>query len=404
MSEDWHSTFLPQLLTEYKTCDIFNADETGLFYQAIPDASHGKQTEMQSSECITIFMCANMNGTEKRRLFVIGRSKRPCCLRNVRLPVDYAENPNACMTAELFSGWLQQWDKQLSSIERKVLLFVSDCPAHSMVDQLKCIKVVLLPQSLSQPLKQGIARCFKQHYRKLLCESLLCQLEGEACSRVADLAGRVSLLDAITNSAIAWKHITPSIITICFKKAAFVVPLEHYNTSPTTFNIPPANDNNNNNILLVNTNNNTLVNNNNNTPANNSILPSNNNIPTVKAPLGISQEVFDNFQPPGEDARVVSDSLDDDIVKCVKTQSDVRPMTLKREEEMRSPLAYKELRHHLSVLMEHFKVTGDVEKYESLLKMQLSLLKQRLPSHCEQGGFLLHESLISLYCSVFTPH
>ena len=37
MTSDWLSQTLPSLLAEYKPEDIFNADETGLFWKCLPD-------------------------------------------------------------------------------------------------------------------------------------------------------------------------------------------------------------------------------------------------------------------------------------------------------------------------------------------------------------------------------
>jgi hypothetical protein len=35
--DDWLKDKLPNLLKNYKACDIFNADETGLFYKLMPN-------------------------------------------------------------------------------------------------------------------------------------------------------------------------------------------------------------------------------------------------------------------------------------------------------------------------------------------------------------------------------
>jgi hypothetical protein len=38
-AERWKSTKLPNLLQKFCACDIYNADETGMFYPATPDGS-----------------------------------------------------------------------------------------------------------------------------------------------------------------------------------------------------------------------------------------------------------------------------------------------------------------------------------------------------------------------------
>ena len=63
--------------------NIFNAEESGLFYKLLPnrslvlkgDACHGGKN---SKERITILPCANMTGTEKWPLLAIGKAAKPC--------------------------------------------------------------------------------------------------------------------------------------------------------------------------------------------------------------------------------------------------------------------------------------------------------------------------------------
>lgn len=75
---------LPALLGDYSPNDIFNADETGLFFKCLPDKTftfkgiscHGGK---YSKERVTILLCANMTGTEKLPVFLIGKSRKPRC-------------------------------------------------------------------------------------------------------------------------------------------------------------------------------------------------------------------------------------------------------------------------------------------------------------------------------------
>ncbi|XP_069103139.1 tigger transposable element-derived protein 6-like [Argopecten irradians] len=65
---------LHTLLLQYNHSDIFNADETGIFYRMLPDRTldfkgtdcHGGK---RSKERLTALVCANMTGTEKLPLF-----------------------------------------------------------------------------------------------------------------------------------------------------------------------------------------------------------------------------------------------------------------------------------------------------------------------------------------------
>ena len=68
--DDWKKTILEPLLDRYNLNDIFNADETGLFWRLLPDKTHAVRGETcsggkKSKERITLLVCANMSGTDK---------------------------------------------------------------------------------------------------------------------------------------------------------------------------------------------------------------------------------------------------------------------------------------------------------------------------------------------------
>ena len=66
----WEESRLPHLLTKYELKEIFDADETALFYKVIPATTYAFQGEaVRSSKTpkdrLTLLLCANMNRTEK---------------------------------------------------------------------------------------------------------------------------------------------------------------------------------------------------------------------------------------------------------------------------------------------------------------------------------------------------
>ena len=116
-AENWLMNKLPKLLEEFPETDIFNADETGLFYRATPDSSLCFVKEQLSGskkalDRITVLVCANMPGTEKKKLLVIGKSKNPRCFKGVdvgKLPVTYRWNTKVWMTGVIFMGsWVRE--------------------------------------------------------------------------------------------------------------------------------------------------------------------------------------------------------------------------------------------------------------------------------------------------------
>ena len=78
-AEEWTSTILPGLLEEYRPNEVYNADETGLYYRATPDGSlcycHEKLSgSKKAMERITLLCCSYLTGTDKCKLLVIGES------------------------------------------------------------------------------------------------------------------------------------------------------------------------------------------------------------------------------------------------------------------------------------------------------------------------------------------
>lgn len=71
------------LLARYEDKDVFNADESGLFYKTKANktyavsSSHWRGGE-HSKKCLTVLFCCNKEGTENRKRLFIGKSKQPC--------------------------------------------------------------------------------------------------------------------------------------------------------------------------------------------------------------------------------------------------------------------------------------------------------------------------------------
>ena len=162
-AEEWTSTILPGLLEEYRLNGVYNANETGMYNLATTDGSlcyrHEKLSgSKKAMERITVLCCTNLTGTDKCKLLVIGKSRRPRCFKNVNvdnLPVRYRANKKAWMTSQIFTEWLAVWDPNLTKVNRMILLLVDNCTAHPHVSTLKNIQLKFLPPnttSLIQPM------------------------------------------------------------------------------------------------------------------------------------------------------------------------------------------------------------------------------------------------------------
>ena len=223
--DDFRATVPARLLEEFRPEDIFNMDETGLSYLAQStktltfrdDSAIGTK---QPKNRLTVVPCANMTGTEKRQLLVIGRYLRPRCFKNAILPCKYDANARAWMTSDVFRDWCLQWDRQLSRRGRRIALLLDNAPGHPALT-LDNIKLVYLPPnttSHTQPLDQGIIANFKSHYRHIFTLNHLCP------AMKADKPLDFDVLKALDVCVQAWSRVTPRTIARCFRRAGFMHP------------------------------------------------------------------------------------------------------------------------------------------------------------------------------------
>jgi hypothetical protein len=87
---EWLSTVWPKMREGYPDSDIFSADKMGLFFTLTPERTLKFKGEKciggkLSKDRVTVLVCANADGTKKRKLFEIGKSQNPRCLKNIKI-------------------------------------------------------------------------------------------------------------------------------------------------------------------------------------------------------------------------------------------------------------------------------------------------------------------------------
>ena len=69
-----------------------------------------------SKQKVRALVCANMNGSEKLKLLVKGKSKNPKRFTGIKtLSVDYVSNTKSWITQEIFSNWLKGTDNAIQT-------------------------------------------------------------------------------------------------------------------------------------------------------------------------------------------------------------------------------------------------------------------------------------------------
>jgi len=214
------------IIKDYEEKDIFNGDEFVLFWRLLPKKTiivKGKpfKTGKSSKERVSVFLCSNMNGSEKLKLIVIGKYQTPRCLKNKkRLPVVYRHNKNAWMRSEIFKEFLIKLNRKMIKENRKILLFVDNCSSHSFIN-LSNIKLVFLPSNTTsrlQPMDQGIIHCLKYYNRRKFVQKLIAIIDAKQ----VPTAKSIDLFDAINFLNSSWNDVSVDTIQNCFRKVVLL--------------------------------------------------------------------------------------------------------------------------------------------------------------------------------------
>ena len=128
---------LLEIFAGYSKEDIFNADETDLFFRTLPNRS----LVVKGDECkggkkpkdrITALIACSAAG-EKLKLLLIGKSAKPRAFQGYKtaaLPVTYTHNKKAWMTGAIFRDWLESVNNKMKTKKHKIVLLIENCGAH----------------------------------------------------------------------------------------------------------------------------------------------------------------------------------------------------------------------------------------------------------------------------------
>ena len=101
----------------YTPDQIFNADETGLFWKKMPTRTYIAKSEKSAGgfkaakDRVTFLFCSNASGDRILKPLIINRSLKPRALKGKdlkQLPVHWMANKKAWMTADLFKKWFHE--------------------------------------------------------------------------------------------------------------------------------------------------------------------------------------------------------------------------------------------------------------------------------------------------------
>lgn len=182
---------LRTLAGEYNEEDIYNMDETGLFWRMTPSRGLSIQPRAglkKDKSRISLVICTNATGSDKLPIWCIGKYKTPRALRNISVSTmggEWRWNKKAWMNTAVMVDWLKAFYRHIGN--RTVLLAMDNFSAHYTGLEL-CppptnIRICWLPPNSTsrfQPLDQGIIQNLKAYYRRYWLQYMIDCLEKGA--------------------------------------------------------------------------------------------------------------------------------------------------------------------------------------------------------------------------------
>ncbi|GAB9475508.1 Cenpb protein homeodomainlike [Globisporangium polare] len=213
-------------IASYSVQDVYAMQETGLFFKIEPDASK------RHTARVTVALCTNSDGSDKREPLIIGMHKQPASFRDKTAEQHgfyYRSNKRSWMTGLLFRDWISRFNTKMSAEGRKVLLLLDRATTH-VVTGLKFlnVEVQFLPANSTlklQPFDAGIMRAFKLKYRVLHLQHALEQAEelqrwtheGKPHPQTPTNIYGISQLTAMRWICATWKDVSDETILNCFQ-------------------------------------------------------------------------------------------------------------------------------------------------------------------------------------------
>jgi hypothetical protein len=219
----------------YNANQVFNADETGLFWKKMPSRTYITKEQKKlpgkkvMKDRLTLLLCANATGLCKIKPMLVYKSETPRAFMGKKtdkkkLPVFWRANKKAWVTRVLFKDWLNDCFApevkaflSKNNIEQKALLLLDNAPGHPTGDSLLAannwIRIEFLPPnttSIIQPMDQLVIANFKKVYTKLLFELLFdrCQLHPDAMTVTEFWKKSFTIVECILLITRAWQAVT----------------------------------------------------------------------------------------------------------------------------------------------------------------------------------------------------
>ncbi|CAM5075763.1 unnamed protein product [Natator depressus] len=220
---------------------VFNVEETGLFWKKMPNRTYISKSERQApgfnaaKDRVTVLFCGKVAG-HLIKPGLLYRAANPRALKGKNknlLPVFWQSNKKVWVTAALFLDWfhkcfipkVKRYLKE-KGLDFKVLLIIDNAPGHPAALQFvhNNIEVVFLsplPRHnttfILQPLDQGVIRCFKATYTRLMFSQIRSAVDADPNLNVMECWKSFNIADCVTYIKQAMNAIKPETVNACWR-------------------------------------------------------------------------------------------------------------------------------------------------------------------------------------------
>lgn len=230
---------LQTIAGEFAEDDIYNMDETGLYWKMLPSRgllSQALPGVKKEKARVSLALCVNATGSDRLPVWIIGKFKTPRALKGISVTTmggRWRWNQKAWMNTIIMVEWLKEFYQHIG-LTRQVLLTLDNFSAHISAVEVSPppgnIRICWLPANSTsryQPLDQGIIQNFKAYYKQHWLQFILNSIE-----QGTGLDSGVNIRLAIRWIVRAWNNqVTNTTIYNCFRKSTLI-------TSPISLPTP----------------------------------------------------------------------------------------------------------------------------------------------------------------------
>ncbi|XP_070592937.1 tigger transposable element-derived protein 1-like [Erythrolamprus reginae] len=229
----------------YVSQQIFNCDETGLFWKKMPRRTFITAEEKSlpghkpMKDRLTLALCANASGDCKVKPLLVYHSENPRAFKThkilkERLHVLWRSNARAWVTRQFFVDWVNlafgpTVKEYLLSNELplQALLLLNNAPGHppalqeDILEEFQFVKVVFLPPNMTsilQPMDQQVIANFKKLYTKHLFRRCFDVTENTNLTLREFWKDHFNIVSCLNIIDLAWQEVSRRNLNSAWKK------------------------------------------------------------------------------------------------------------------------------------------------------------------------------------------